>query len=362
MSADFVSRIVGLFVFAILGGRIGANLSDVLNLSAEATAVIFGLVGVLVGLILTPWITLRPLRFLRISITEMPIDKLFMTLLGGILGLVIALLVAYPLSLLESPFRIWLPATVSLVAGYLGMTIFSLRAREILELANERFAKGRLPISSQAKRNLIVDTSVLIDGRIVDIVETGFLAGTFIIPQFVLTELHQVSDSADMLRRNRGRRGLTMLNKLRQNDFVPVKIVDDDFHDIDKVDNKLIALATQMSGVILTNDYNLSQVAEAQNIMSLNVNNLSNAVRSLYIPGETFATRIIQEGKDPKQGISYLDDGTMVVIENGKSYMDRSIDVTVTKLINRPTGRMIFAVPEHEYEQYQRNLNQYDDN
>ena len=207
------------------------------------------------------------------------------------------------------------------------------------------FRRGRLSIQSST-RQLLLDTSVLIDGRIVEIANTGFLGGVLVIPRFVLAELHQVADSADPLRRNRGRRGLLKLNELQRNDITPVRIVEDDFDDIAEVDDKLVALAIQISGAILTNDYNLNQVADLQGVQVLNINELANAVRSVYIPGETFPLHIIQEGRENEQGIGYLEDGTMVVVENGKNHMDRTIRVVVTKLINKPTGRMIFAEPE----------------
>jgi uncharacterized protein YacL len=163
-----------------------------------------------------------------------------------------------------------------------------------------------------------------------------------------LSELHRVADSSDPLRRNRGRRGLNMLNKLQRSEVVAVRIVEEDFEDISAVDDKLIALALQINASVVTNDYNLNQVANAQSVEVLNINQLANAVRSIYIPGEKFAIRVFQEGKDEGQGVGYLEDGTMVVVENGRRYMDRTITVEVTKLINRETGRMIFAVPESE--------------
>ena len=162
----------------------------------------------------------------------------------------------------------------------------------------------------------------------------------------MLSELHRVADSSDPLRRNRGRRGLAKLNELQRNNDLPVKIIDDDPPDFGEVDAKLVALSIQLNASLVTNDFNLNQVADAQGVDVLNINALANAVRSVYIPGEKFAIRIIQQGRDPNQGVGYLDDGTMVVVESGQKYMDRNVSVEVTKLINRPTGRMIFAVPQ----------------
>jgi uncharacterized protein YacL len=346
MRVEFVFRLVGMVVFAVLGARLGAQSSNFLNFDPESRAFLFGLVGILVGLIITPWITLRPIRFIRQSINEMPIERLLMTLLGAVIGLSLALMAAYPLSLLPEPLGTFAAPVLSVVAAYLGMTIFGIRTREIMDLLTTRFSKGGTRTNIQGTRKLLLDTSVLIDGRIVDVAETGFVGGALIVPRFVLNELHRVADSSDQLRRNRGRRGLNLLNKLQRSDHVHVTIVDDDFEEIPEVDNKLVMLAQQIGAAVITNDYNLNQVAEAQGVTILNINLLAQAVRSIYIPGEKFAIRIIQEGREGNQGVGYLDDGTMVVIENGKHYMDRTVPVEVTKLIERPTGRMIFAVPE----------------
>ncbi|MGJ3239624.1 MAG: PIN/TRAM domain-containing protein [Anaerolineae bacterium] len=335
-------------IFTFIGIRLGVDTSTALSLEPEFSGFLFGSVGALFGLVMTPWLTVRPVRMLRRSITEWPVERLLMSIIGLLLGLLIALLAAYPLSLLVAPFGIYVPSILLMIAAYLGLTIFGLRSKEILEMISTRLTKPANRVAGLSSRKLLLDTSVLIDGRITDIAETGFVGGTFIVPRFVLSELHRVADSSDPLRRKRGRRGLNMLNKLQQNDVVPLRIVEDDFDDIAQVDDKLVALAIQMSAVVITNDFNLNQVAEAQGVTVLNINALANAVRSIYIPGETFAIRIFQEGRDEGQGVGYLDDGTMVVVENGKDYMDRTISVEVTKLINRETGRMIFAIPEAE--------------
>jgi uncharacterized protein YacL len=347
MTPEFIFRLIGMVVFAILGARLGAQTAEFLNLDIESRAFIFGLVGVLFGLIVTPWLTVRPIRFLRRSLNEVPIERLLMTMLGIMVGAVVALFTAYPLSLLPEPFGVWLPVAILLLAIYLNTTIFGVRNREILDMLALRLGKA-MPRAAFSNRKLLLDTSVLIDGRIVEVAETGFIGGTLMVPHFVLNELHRVADSSDPLRRKRGRRGLDLLNKLQRNDITPVTIIDDDVEDITDVDHKLVALALQMGAAVVTGDYNLKQVAEAQSVTVLNINSLANAVRPMFIPGERFVVRIIQEGRDANQGIGYLDDGTMVVVENGKTYMDRSIPVEVTKLISKETGRMIFAIPEGE--------------
>lgn len=348
MTPEFTSRMIGFLVFAIIGVGLGGDLAEAVSLDVASSQFLFGLVGVLFGLIMTPWLTVRPVRYIRRSISEWPIERLLLSIGGLVLGLLIALLAAYPLSLLDRPFGIYLPTALLILCGYLGLTIFGLRSKEIATSFFSGSGRSATRLVSTSSRKLVIDTSVLIDGRIADIAETGFIGGTLIVPRFVLSELHRVADSSDALRRKRGRRGLNILNKLQQNEIIPMRIVEDDFEDIREVDDKLVALAMQMSGVVVTNDYNLNQVSEAQGVPVLNINALANAVRAIYIPGETFAIRIIQEGSDDGQGVGYLDDGTMVVVANGKNYMDRTIPVEVTKLINSNAGRMIFAIPESE--------------
>ncbi|MGB1285567.1 MAG: PIN/TRAM domain-containing protein [Aggregatilineales bacterium] len=348
MRPEFISRLIGMLVFAILGARLGAEAAALLNLDVESRAVIFGLVGVLTGLIITPWITVYPVRMLGRIINEMPVERLLMMLVGASVGLILSLLAAYPLSLLPSPIGSFVPPGLMLVAVYLSMTIFSIRTREILDTLGARLGRPSGQMAGLSTRQLVLDTSVLIDGRIADVAETGFIGGTLLMPRFVLSELHRVADSSDPLRRERGRRGLKLLNQMQRSDVVRLRIVEDDFDDIAEVDNKIVALAISLTATVLTTDYNLSQVAGAQGVPVLNMNELANSVRPMFIPGETLSIRIIQEGRDAGQGVGYLEDGTMVVVETGKSYMDRTITVEVTKSITRPTGRMIFALPEAE--------------
>ena len=349
MTFDFLSRLIGMIVIGIAGARLGADISAVISLDATSSAVVFGLTGVLFGLILTPYFTVYPVRWGVRALNELPVERLLLSLVGAGVGLALALLLAYPLSLLPSPFGALLPSLLSLAGAYLGLVTFGIRHREILDMLSERMNRSSLRLAAaQSGRKLILDTSVLIDGRIVGVAETNFLGGTLIVPRFVMNELHRVADSSDQLRRNRGRHGLEVLKRLQRIDFVSVRMVEDDFEDITDVDSKLVALAVQMQAAIITNDYNLAQVAELQDVPVLNINQLAKSLRAMYIPGETFAIRIIQEGKDVNQGVGYLDDGTMVVVENGRQYMDRVLDVRVTKLIERDAGRMIFAIPESE--------------
>ncbi|MGV2436019.1 MAG UNVERIFIED_CONTAM: hypothetical protein LVT10_14965 [Anaerolineae bacterium] len=183
-----------------------------------------------------------------------------------------------------------------------------------------------------------METSVLIDGRIVEIAQTGFLGGKLIVPRFVLSELHQVADSSDSIKRNRGRRGLAILNELQRDPQIELRIIEDDITLLSEVDDKLVALAVQRNGGIITNDFNLNQVATAQNVMVLNINALANAVRSIYIPGESFSIYVLQEGAKRIKAWVILKHGTMVIIENGNNYLDRTINVEATRLITREAG------------------------
>lgn len=347
MYIEFASRMIGMVLFALVGARLGVAAAPTFGLPELGISFIFSLVGFLFGLIMTPLLVVRPIRALRRLVNEMPVEALFTTLMGLLIGLVIGLLAAYPLSLLESPFGELLPVLTLLLAVYILTTIFNVRSRDVWMFFSEWFGIGpkRTLVGAGSERQLILDTSILIDGRIVDIAKTGFLGGTLVVPRFVISELHRVADSSDAQRRNRGRRGLTKLNELQRETGVAFKIIEEDVEEVPEVDDKLIALALRMNAPVVTIDFPMNQVAAAQGATVLNINALANAVRSAYIPGETFAIRIIQDGKEQGQGVGYLEDGTMVIVESGKEFMDRTIYVEVTKLINRETGRIIFAKP-----------------
>ena len=269
-------------------------------------------------------------------------------LLGGAAGLTAGLLLA---GIASWAVAVTVPAFESVpVLGFLflatfpylglifGMKIFT--AAGILGQPDIAVGDARVSVS-----NKILDTSVIIDGRVADLCETGFLEGTFILPQFILNELQHIADSSDPLRRNRGRRGLDMLNKLQKESVVPIVITDLDVEEVREVDDKLVMLAKKLHSPIITNDFNLNRVAELQGVVVLNVNELTNAVRVILLPGESLQVRIIQEGKEAGQGVGYLDDGTMVVVENGKRHLNHTIDATVTKVLQTAAGRMIFAQP-----------------
>jgi len=233
---------------------------------------------------------------------------------------------------------------------WLGISIFVMRQRDIFSLFRGR-VPGRLAAEgagvSNEGRSVLLDTSVIIDGRIADISRTGFISGTILVPKFVLNELQHIADSPDALRRNRGRRGLEVLNRLQKESVAPVRFTDQDAPGVREVDDKLVALAKQLNCAVITNDYNLNHVAQLQGVSVLNINELANAVKAVLLPGEILTVKIIQEGREPGQGVGYLDDGTMVVVDEGRSHIGENLSVQVTKVFQTTAGRMIFARPEN---------------
>ncbi len=359
MSVDFIARLIGMVLFCIIGVFWGVELGRLANLfpgentlSIEQYAFTMGLVGALVGLILTPYITTRPVRAIRSFLGRVTTQTLFSALFGLIAGLIVAVLLAFPISRLPTPFGDVLPFAGVLLFGYLGVSVFVMRQNDIMGLFGN-FGKNNPAVAPTEQgagwaesRTILLDTSVIIDGRIADIARTGFLPGSLLIPHFVLNELQYIADSPDSLRRQRGRRGMEVLSQLQKEPVIPVRITDIDVEGVRDVDDKLVILARQLRCPILTNDYNLNRIAELQGVNVLNVNELANAVKSVLLPGETLSIRVIQEGKESNQGVGYMDDGTMVVVENGKDYMNVEILVTVTKVLQTAAGRMIFARPE----------------
>lgn len=356
MSADFVFRLIGMVAFAVLGTYWGAQLgvlaktgTTAILLTTEQYSFLIGLVGALFGLILTPFFTSRPIRAIKKYLARVSARTLSASLIGLIAGLIVAALLSFPLSLLPSPFGKIMPFIGVLLFTYLGVSIFIMRENDIFSVISSiRNHEGGTHegVSGWAQgRTVLLDTSVIIDGRIVDITRTGFLPATILIPRFILTELQYIADSSDNLRRQRGRRGLEVLSQLQKDKSLPVKMSDIDVEGTKDADEKLVILARQLRCPILTNDYNLNRVAELQGVTVLNINELANAVKSAMLPGENLSIRIIQEGKDHSQGVGYLDDGTMVVVENGNKLINQEVMVVVTKVLQTSAGRMIFARP-----------------
>ena len=285
-------------------------------------------------------------RFLK----QVSLKDLLAGLLGLIVGLVAANLLVFLTSVIieeegNNGILSMVAAGSSLTLGYLGMAVAYKRRDEFSFLV-----QSGVPYANRTRSNdlKILDTNVIIDGRIFDICETGFIEGTLIVPRFVLKELQYIADSSDVLRRNRGRRGLDILHGMQKSPNIDVRMSEEDFPDVREVDAKLIELAKSMGAKVVTNDFNLNQVAELQAVIVLNINELANAVKPVILPGEVMNVRVVKEGKEYGQGVAYLDDGTMVVVDNGRSIMGQSVDVIVTSILQTAAGRMIFTKKKEE--------------
>ncbi|NDJ54433.1 MAG: TRAM domain-containing protein [Chloroflexi bacterium] len=351
MSVEFFLRLVGMGVLGFGGLQLGLQLATLVGEPAsEIWALLTALVGALTGLVLTPYVTTRPVRLVKDYLAELPAQQLVSGVVGLIIGLIVAALVSLPMSLLPTPYNAILPVIAAVVFGYFGTAILSMRRRDVFDMIRSLFpgSDGTLDDGGlTASRQVLLDTSVIIDGRVSDISQTGFIMGPMIVPRFVLNELQHIADSNDMLRRQRGRRGLDILRKLQQDSLVPVRITDMDVEGYHSVDEKLIMLAKRLRCAIVTNDFNLNRIAELQGVLVLNINDLANAVKTVYLPGEEMSVHVIQEGREQGQGVAYLDDGTMVVIEQGRDFIDQDLSVKVTKVLQTAAGRMIFSKPRH---------------
>lgn len=345
MILELVVRLLGMILLGVVGWRVGEHLAS--NASSETYLVyvlVSMLVGAVVGALIAPWVTIKPIQYLRNKIQELPAKELLAVIVGLIVGLIIAALLSPVLAHLPSPLGDILPFIAALLFGYLGIVVATMRRKDLLALVRRsRLSSG--DDAPQDERPVLLDTSVIIDGRIADISQTGFISGTMLVPRFVLNELQHIADSSDSLRRNRGRRGLEMLNRLKDESVAPVRITDMDAPEAREVDDKLVMLAKNLRCPVVTNDYNLNRVAQLQGVVVLNINELANAVKSVLLPGETITVKIIQEGKELGQGVGYLDDGTMIVVEEGRPYIGRSIPVLVKKVLQKTEGRLVFAQP-----------------
>lgn len=346
MSFEFILRILGMIVLGVSGGFWGFDISRLTPDRAFQTTFTFALVGALIGLILTPYITTRPARYIRALLGRLAAESLFAGLTGLIVGLLIAALLANPLSLLPAPFGEVLPFVGVVIFGYFGVSLFVMRQGDIMGLLGALSGRGEGGGASSwtnLNRNILLDTSVIIDGRVADIAKTGFLPGTLLIPRFVLNELQYIADSSDGQRRQRGRRGMEVLAELQKLPNVMVRISDINVDGVREVDDKLVVLGKQLKCPVLTNDYNLNRVAELQGVTVLNINELANAVKSVVLPGESMRLNIMQEGKEHSQGVGYMDDGTMVVVENGREFIGEYVEVNITKVLQTAAGRMVFG-------------------
>ena len=278
--------------------------------------------------------------------------ELIIGAIGLVVGLLIGILATIPIPRHIPVIGEYVPLIVTLSMGYIAMAVSLKKKEELLYLLNI-FPRSVDKQPGRDRRTFghkvpckILDTSVIIDGRIADICRTQFIEGVLVVPGFVLEELQHIADSSDVLKRNRGRRGLDILNKMQKESNVNVKIYDRDFDDVAEVDTKLVRLAKALGGKIVTNDYNLNKVAELQGVAVLNINELANAVKPIVLPGEEMVVHVIKDGKEQGQGVAYLDDGTMIVVDGGRKYIGEDIGVMVTSVLQTAAGRMIFAKPK----------------
>ena len=278
------------------------------------------------------------------SVRNVSLRAIFGGVVGTIIGFFIAFLFVFGLRFIPSwekqeliPWE-YVYIILTIILGYLGLFLGSKKSGE-----TGIFLSGARKNSGEGRDYRILDTSVIIDGRIADISDTGFIHGDLIVPRFVLDELQQIADSSDHMKRSRGRRGLDILNRMQKSEGINIDIVDIDFPKLKGVDAKLIDLAKKEEGKIVTNDYNLNKVAELQGIKILNVNELANALKPVVLPGESMVVKIIKEGKEQGQGVAYLDDGTMVIVDSGSNFIGKNVQVVVTSVLQTTAGRMIFS-------------------
>jgi uncharacterized protein YacL len=336
-----VQRLISVALIGFVAWQVGALIGH--GSERPRNALIGLAMGVVVGYVLAPNLVGRPVAVLRGRARAMPAGDVASATVGLILGLVVGVLLAFPLSLLPWWIGRLAPLLVALTAAYVGVILAMERRHDIA-----RLARSQAPADSQlatAGSTFLVDTSAIIDGRIADIAQAGFVYGTIAIPRFVLTELQHIADSPDANRRQRGRRGLEILHRLQKEAVFPVEIVDRDVRHIGDVDGKLVHMARDTGAAVITNDYNLNQIAELQGVHVLNINQLANALKPMVMPGEDMRVQVIQEGKEQGQGLAYLDDGTMIVVEGGKRFLHSEVDIVVTRVLQTSAGRMVFAQP-----------------
>jgi len=342
---DILARAINAGAFAIAGWQIARVTSDLV--SGHQGFMPWSLVGILVGLLfgatLGPYITVRPIAKGFARLTRVPISTLVASILGLLVGLVIAVLISIPLFTLQGWLGWGVPIIVMLTVALFGLWLGAQKAREVWRVLPHGINSISSDSSSDSK--ILVDTSAIIDGRIADLNNTGFIQGTLLVPRFILDELRHIADSNDSIRRVRGRRGFEVLSKLRHDRGLPIEVLDVDALNGVEVDGQLVKLAMSMNASILTTDFNLNRVADLQGVKVLNINELANALKPVVLPGEDLTINVVQEGKEAGQGVGYLDDGTMLVVEGGKRYVNTLCDITVTRVLQTSAGRIIFAQP-----------------
>jgi len=341
---------------SVTQGRLSANMRLIMRFDIVLIRLIFTGILVSAGYVLHPipghsifsavvaGLIALAIIFFEMRIRRSSLKTLIGAAVGSILGIVGAYLIGSLISSQEAvavppSTKTFLTLSLTFFMAYVGLMVGAAKG-DYLELS----ALGGIFSDKAARRDLkILDTSVIIDGRIADVAETGFLTGTLIIPQFILRELQQVADSPDSSKRQRGRRGLDMLNRLQNNASLDIQIVETDFPSVREVDLKLIELGKQLDAVIVTNDFNLNKVAQLRGVNVLNINELANALKPVVLPGEAMRVFILKEGKEYNQGVAYLDDGTMVVVDNARRLIGKNADIAVTSVLQTTAGKMIFG-------------------
>lgn len=356
-------------VFSIIGIIIGYFISEVLitipqifsylstTIAKVAFYIIISLIFGLILYVISPVIyngISNLIDYIEKSMQKMSITEIFYGTVGAVIALILTTFIAKPINDMHRLFGPILLVLLNVLAAVIGAKIMIKKKDDVTALlvnikkpvSKDKKGKDGVKETTVVGIPKILDTSVIIDGRIFDICETGFVEGPLVIPNFVLDELRHISDSSDSLKRNRGRRGLDILNKIQKELSIETQIVDDDFPKIAEVDAKLLKLAQKMEGKVITNDYNLNKVAEFQGVPVLNINELSNAIKPVVLPGEEMTIDIVKDGKESSQGVAYLEDGTMIVVEGGRKYIGQTTDVIVTSVLQTAAGRMIFAKPK----------------
>ncbi|MGN7409568.1 MULTISPECIES: PIN/TRAM domain-containing protein [unclassified Sporosarcina] len=358
-----LKRVVQI-MFLLVGGTLGVLFLPYLFQLSSFTATPFinnpyvaAILGALFLFVFSTFLTdpiVNFIKWLEDLLMKAPILDLLFGSIGLIIGLFVAFLAGWGLSNIQIPVvTSVLPILLSALFGYLGFQVgFKKRDEFLTAIFSIRNVGRKKETETEAGVSTdpvykVLDTSVIIDGRIADIVDTGFLEGVLVVSQFVLTELQHIADSADTLKRTKGRRGLDVLRRLQEGDGKKILITDEDFPNVAEVDLKLVKLAKKMNGLVVTNDFNLNKVADLHGVSVLNINDLANAVKPVVIPGEEMHVVVIKDGKEHNQGVAYLDDGTMIVIEDGRNFIGNAIEVVVTSVLQTSAGRMIFAKPKN---------------
>jgi uncharacterized protein YacL len=347
-------RLLAALIGFVFGFFLGASLLQVTQVTPVSNQVLVVLLlataCAILGWLGAPYVTVKPAAFVVARIRATSAGDLVGGALGGGVGLILALFLAFPLSFLPGELGRYAPVLGAALLGLVGATAGAVKRNEVAALARDVRGRGR---DRSAEARVLLDTSVIIDGRIADVVRSGFVRGTLVVPRFILAELQYFADSPDASRRERGRRGLEMLAKMQKEATVKLELSDEDPPGAG-ADSKLVSLARSLGIAIMTNDYGLNRVAELQEVTVLNMNDLAKAVRSVVLPGEEISVRVIQEGKEQAQGVGYLEDGTMIVIENGARHIGSELGVTVMRVLQTVGGRMIFAQPRGEVTEARR--------